>query len=193
MRLTMFLVLALAASIAAAEPYGFLTAERAEVKTTFGMSESDTPLILGGGYRFNRHLAVEGSTFIVDNMISRDSTPASGGAFISTAFNFSAKGVGLFALGSVEPAQSLSLFARGGLYLLGTEARVRTSSVSSAGVETQLSDTTTKDSVTLPALAVGAAYAIDKHFSVRALLEHIAGDGPIDRITAAGVSLVLSF
>lgn len=194
MRLILLLALTFTAATAAAQPYGFITAEGASIKTNFGLSKSDTPLVLGGGYRLNKHLAVEGSTFYIDNLTSWDSAPETPTSVTSTMRTLDAKGLGAFLIWGFELDPSFSLFARGGLYLLSTEARLRTTSaLLSTGVETPISESTTKENAKLPSVAIGAAYAVDKHFSVRVLFEHIGGDGPIDRITAAGLSLVLGF
>lgn len=189
------LLTTLLATVAHAQPYIVVPVEFVAVKTTFGMSETEPAVGIAGGYRLTKALAVEGALFNVEEINTREVGPESGGSVIATSHRYGVRGLGVFLVGNWPVADSITLFARAGLYGLRTELRTHTRSAltSAPFTETTISDTTDSDSIAAPAIGLGIEYAVSDRVRFRGLVQHIEGDGTLERITTFGGGIAISF
>ena len=191
MRLIALLVLCLATTVAAAQPYAFAGVSHTTVKGDFGGSSDASPtVVIGGGYRFAR-VALEASYLDTGKATSIERQPSATANVVSVS-TFETKGLGLFALYRAPVAQSLHAFAKAGAYRLTSSMTTRiTEQDNLPPFNTRILADGRGESVWAPGIGLGGELAIGSG-ALRASLEVVKG-GAIEQMRNVTFDFVLAF
>jgi hypothetical protein len=183
MKRTLFAALLLTfAGAAAAQPYvwGGMGSAKTELRTTPDLSGRESVSFeLGAGYRFHRYIGLEAGYF---KLPQHQSTSPSLNAF------WSAKGFTVAAVGFLPISESWTLVGKAGV--LRAEGEFKTVTLP-AGT---LTITETKYG-SRPLFGAGVQWAMDPHFSLRAMYQHVEGEdgSELDSVQTLFLGMVIQF
>lgn len=198
MRLPAFAALMLASAAASAQPYIWLTFSQAQIKANVGdgISDSGPAFSLGTGYRFGKRLAVEAGYFDLIRVHATAASQVQGSSRFTTTHYSKAQGFGVAAVGTWPVADRVSLLAKLGAHYLRHELRSQTVENEAAApfrfIAARVNPETVEREWT-PTIGLGAEVSLDEQIRLRAMLEHIAGRGELDRIRLLSLQAVYSF